>query len=52
MQLVQAIHLVDRWVEVEELASVLRLFERDVLPGITHGMCPDCHADMSALIDD
>ncbi len=41
-----------RWVEVEVLTSELRLFERDVLPGLTHGMCPSCHADMTSILDE
>jgi hypothetical protein len=31
-----------RWVEVEEAAARLGLFERVELPAITHGVCPDC----------
>ncbi len=30
------------WVEVEEAVSELRLFEREALPDISHGICPDC----------
>lgn len=30
----------------------MRLFERDALPEITHGMCPDCQAEVTALIHD
>ena len=40
------------WVEVEELTTALRLFERDTLPQITHGMCDECHAAIAAMIDD
>jgi hypothetical protein len=32
----------DDWVEVEEAAARLRLFERAELPTISHGVCPDC----------
>lgn len=32
------------WVEVEVLVSALGLFEREVLPGVTHGICEDCRA--------
>ena len=30
------------WVEVEEAVARLRLFETDVLPQITHGVCDAC----------
>lgn len=44
--------LCDRWVDVEEATASLRLFERTTLPEITHGMCPDCHTEVSALLAD
>lgn len=31
------------WVEVEEAAARLELFNRAELPALTHGICPDCH---------
>jgi hypothetical protein len=30
------------WIEVEEAARRLRLFERPELPPLSHGICPDC----------
>lgn len=30
------------WVEVEEAAARLRLFQRGTPPAISHGICPDC----------
>jgi hypothetical protein len=30
------------WVEVEDAVLELRLFEREVLPDLTHGICPGC----------
>lgn len=30
------------WVEVEEAAQRLRLFNRPELPALSHGICPDC----------
>ncbi len=30
------------WVEVEEAAARLRLFQRGGPPAISHGVCPDC----------
>ena len=32
----------DEWVEVEEAAARLGLFELAELPKISHGICPDC----------
>jgi hypothetical protein len=32
----------DEWVEVEEAARLLGLFERSELPPLSHGICPDC----------
>lgn len=40
----------DIWVEVEEAIRVLELFERELLPPITHGMCPSCYARIAATI--
>lgn len=34
----------DRWVEVEAAVEKLRLFEKDVLPQLSHGLCRDCFA--------
>ncbi len=31
------------WVEVEEAARRLELFNRPELPAISHGICPDCN---------
>ncbi|MDQ2669268.1 MAG: hypothetical protein M3Y31_01410 [Gemmatimonadota bacterium] len=40
-----------RWCEVEEAVAHLRLFERERLPDITHGICPPCEARIEALLD-
>jgi len=32
------------WVEVEEAARRLELFNRSELPALSHGICPDCNA--------
>ncbi len=34
------------WLEVEEAAHRLRLFEQDELPRLSHGMCAPCSTDM------
>jgi hypothetical protein len=39
-----------RWAEVEEAVSRLGLFDRPVLPQLTHGICEDCHARMVATL--
>jgi hypothetical protein len=31
-----------KWVEVEEAARRLELFDRPELPALSHGICPDC----------
>jgi hypothetical protein len=31
------------WVEVEEAAKRLHLFDRPELPALSHGICPDCN---------
>lgn len=36
-----------RWAEIEEVVAELGLFETNV-PQITHGMCPACHARVTA----
>lgn len=32
----------ERWLEIEDAIKELELFERDRLPGLTHGMCDEC----------
>lgn len=38
------------WVEVEEAVSLLGLFERALLPDVTHGICEDCYARVQLQI--
>lgn len=40
----------DDWVEVEEAAARLRLFELRLMPQLTHGICPRCRTSMMATI--
>jgi hypothetical protein len=35
-------HVDGEWVEVEEAAARLKLFQRSGSPTISHGVCPDC----------
>ena len=39
-----------RWGEVEEAVAAFRLFERQALPMMTHGMCEGCFKTMSEEI--
>jgi hypothetical protein len=36
----------DDWVEVEEYVERTKLMEADILPRISHGMCPSCETDL------
>lgn len=36
------------WVEVEEAAKRLQLFNRPELPALSHGICPDCNGMLLA----
>jgi hypothetical protein len=38
----------DRWLAVEDAVRVLDLFGRVELPGLSHGVCPDCASLMRA----
>lgn len=40
-----------RWCEVEDAVAELRLFDEAVLPMVSHGICPRCFDEMSALLD-
>lgn len=40
------------WCELDEAARRLSLFERGDLPLLSHGMCPDCHASITAMLDE
>jgi len=37
----------DDWSEIEEAACKLGLLEADVLPQLSHGICPPCRAAFS-----
>ena len=39
------------WVSLEQALERLRLFERSVVPGISHGICDACLREMEARID-
>ena len=33
----------NQWLEIEEALGILKLFEEDKVPSLTHGLCPDCY---------
>lgn len=40
-----------RWGEVEAALASLGLFDREMPPLITHGMCPACHETVTGLLE-
>ena len=40
------------WVEVEIAVRELALFESSLLPGLTHGLCPECASEVRAKISE
>lgn len=40
----------EQWVEVEEAVAALGLFDRSLLPDVTHGICESCFSDMAAVV--
>ncbi len=47
----QRVHLDGRWVELEEAATSLRLFDRAALPQVSHGICESCQQAMERLLE-
>ncbi len=47
-----AVDLDGKWVELEEVAIRLRLFEHACLPELTHGICEACFAKMQGTLSD
>lgn len=47
----KSVDVAGHWTEVEDALAELRLFEREFLPQVTHGMCPQCYARVSQEID-
>ncbi len=39
----KSVDVAGRWSEVEDAIAEMRLFERDLLPHVTHGICPRCY---------
>jgi hypothetical protein len=44
------VDLGDSWVEVEQAVSQLQLFERSLLPRLTHGICQACYAEIMKVL--
>ncbi len=40
----------DEWTEVEDAVERLRLFERETVPQLSHGVCESCHAMLTDTI--
>lgn len=41
----------NEWAETEQAVRILKLFGGNRLPGLTHGLCPDCFSSAMAEID-
>lgn len=41
----------DHWVELEEGLTHLKLFEKDEVPCLTHGICPECYKVAMSKLD-
>ncbi len=42
----------EEWQPTEQAVKTLQLFERDALPQLTHGVCPDCYDEVMSELDD
>jgi len=40
----------DSWLEIEQAVAELDLFAAPAMPAISHGICPDCHGAMLAVL--
>ncbi|MBC7231693.1 MAG: hypothetical protein H5T68_00415 [Chloroflexi bacterium] len=47
----KSVDVAGRWCEVEEAVVEMRLFERDLLPHVTHGICPRCYERVCRELD-
>jgi hypothetical protein len=46
----KAVDVSGRWCDVEEAVVALSLFERELLPAITHGICPPCQVQVEGML--
>lgn len=44
------VSVLDGWLELEDAAAPLRLFDTDLLPALSHGLCPDCSKYVMAAL--
>jgi hypothetical protein len=44
------VSVLDGWLELEDAVAQLRLFDVDLLPELSHGLCPDCSARVNAAL--
>lgn len=47
----KSVDVAGRWCEIEDAVSEMRLFERELLPRVTHGICPPCYDRVSRELD-
>lgn len=46
----KAVEVAGNWLDVAEAVVALRLFERDPIPSMTHGICPPCYERVEAVL--
>lgn len=46
------VHVEQRWLEVEHAVATLGLFERELLPQVTHGICDACQTFLLTMLAD
>ena len=52
MQYVQKIAVADtEWAEVESAIIKLKLFEKEQMPKLTHGLCQSCYDKAMTILD-
>jgi hypothetical protein len=37
------------WVEIERAVEAMHLFQTDIMPGLTHGMCERCQDEVAPM---
>jgi hypothetical protein len=47
----KSVDVAGRWCEVEDAVAEMRLFERDLLPRVTHGICLRCYERVRRELD-
>jgi hypothetical protein len=44
------VNIDDKWILTELAVKALKLFEKEKLPSLTHGICPQCYDNAMAKI--